>query len=78
VVGLQALSKYKIATFSPEIDLRITLLVDNLDGREVYIDEKQGVVQFIVPNVSYILIIVIVHGRVFNVTCFKTLAPFHQ
>jgi hypothetical protein len=77
VVGLQALSKYKIATYSPVIDLNIALLADNWGGTEVNIGEERGVVQFIVSHVSYILIIVIVHGRVFNVAYFKKLPPFY-
>ncbi|XP_060569312.1 venom factor-like [Ruditapes philippinarum] len=67
VVGLQALSQYKIATKSREINLNVTIVADNLVGKQRQITTENGIVQHIIEDLPVKTgnntISVIVEGR---------------
>ncbi|XP_053393834.1 venom factor-like [Mercenaria mercenaria] len=50
VVGLQALSRYSIATYDPDVDLAVELLAEGWAGSQFDVNKENAVVQKIVKN----------------------------
>nr|ACN37845.1 complement component C3 [Ruditapes decussatus] len=50
VVGLQALSQYSIATYSADVDLKVTLSADNWITEEIRVTEENAILQKVIPK----------------------------